>query len=168
MYDSDFTGRWEWAVDSLLATASQKLSYVEGKPVSLAQTMDYVQAKLAKSICTTAEKYCIAGLRQYQNLTQCYNFLTNKTRLGKAYELGTCFKGSFPVEYILTRVTGRDTVLCRMVHQNMVPLRPAVHCPHIGPTGGGFCDDLLSYSDTVEANYFTNSPFVYGNGSLTG
>ena len=168
MYDSDFTGRWQWAFDTLLTIASQKLSYVEGKPVSLAQTVAYAQNKLATSVCSTALKYCTAGLQQYQNLTQCYNFLTNKTRFGEAYELGTYFKGFFPVEYILTWVTGRNTLLCRMVHQNMVPLRPAVHCPHIGPTGGGFCDDLPSYSDTVEANYFTNSPFAYGNGSLTG
>jgi hypothetical protein len=28
---------------------------------------------------------------------------------------------------------GQNTSNCRNIHQNMVPLRPAVHCPHIGP-----------------------------------
>lgn len=69
---------------------------------------------------------------------------------------------------LLTRVTGRNTVLCRMVHQNMVSLRPAVHCPHIGPSGGGYCVDTPSYTETVEANYFSNYKFAYGNGSLDG
>lgn len=68
----------------------------------------------------------------------------------------------------MTWVTGRNTVLCRMVHQNMVPLRPAVHCPHIGPSGGGYCVDTPSYAETVGANYFSNYKFAYGNGSLEG
>jgi hypothetical protein len=28
---------------------------------------------------------------------------------------------------------GQNTSGCRSIHQNMVPLRPSVHCPHIGP-----------------------------------
>ncbi len=54
-----------------------------------------------------------------------------------------------------------------MVHQNMVPLRPEVHFPHIGPTGGGYCNDGKTYHQTVTEAYFTNYPFSYG-GSLTG
>ena len=54
-----------------------------------------------------------------------------------------------------------------MVHQNMVPFRPSVHCPHIGPNGGGYCDDDKSYDQTVLENYFTNFQFANG-GNLTG
>lgn len=73
--------------------------------------------------------------------------------------------------YQLTRPlneTGRNTLLCRMVHQNMVPFRPAVHCPHIGPTGGGYCDDDKTYAQTVLQDYFTNYPFVDGVGVTGG
>ena len=49
-----------------------------------------------------------------------------------------------------------------MVHQNMVPYRPDVHCSHIGPSGGGYCGDDKSYGDTVTEEYFTNYPFVGG------
>ncbi len=50
-----------------------------------------------------------------------------------------------------------------MVHQNMVPYRPEVHCPHIGMTGGGYCTDNTDYAYTVDDDYFTNSPYVpYG------
>lgn len=47
-----------------------------------------------------------------------------------------------------------------MIHQNMVPFRPTVHCPHIGKTGGGFCADDQDYITTVTENYFVNAPFV--------
>lgn len=30
---------------------------------------------------------------------------------------------------------GQDTVFCRYLHKYMIPLRPSVHCPHIGRTG---------------------------------
>jgi hypothetical protein len=32
-----------------------------------------------------------------------------------------------------------DNLLCRQLHVPMVPLRPEVHCPHIGPSGGDMC-----------------------------
>jgi len=55
---------------------------------------------------------------------------------------------------------GFSTLQYRMVHQNMVPFRPDVHCPHIGPSGGGYCTNDLVYQDVVLQPYFTNSPFV--------
>lgn len=42
----------------------------------------------------------------------------------------------------------------------MVPLRPEVHCPHIGPSGGGMCADDRTYVGNLEENYFVNSPFL--------
>lgn len=47
-----------------------------------------------------------------------------------------------------------------MVHQNMVPIRPDVHCSHIGKTGGGSCGDEKGYVQTVSENYFERSPYV--------
>ena len=156
-------------VDILLGLAMEKLSLAEGKNLTLAETVTYVQTKLATSICSVAEQYCVGPvLQQYQNATSCFDYLTTVTRFGEAYELGTYSMGFYPVKPTLTRVTGRNTLLCRMVHQNMVPLRPAVHCPHIGPSGGGYCVDTPSYADTVGASYFSNFPFAYGNGSLSG
>ena len=46
-----------------------------------------------------------------------------------------------------------------MVHQSMVPLRPDVHCPHIGMTGGGYCNDDVDYLQTVESTYFPLGSF---------
>lgn len=56
-----------------------------------------------------------------------------------------------------------------MVHQNMVPFRPSVHCPHIGKSGGGYCTDNTNYTGTVNQDFFTNSPFLpSGAGDLEG
>ncbi|KAF6219174.1 hypothetical protein HO133_004999 [Letharia lupina] len=88
LYDASFTGWWQWVVDYLPGHASQQLSIAEGKNVSLAETATYIQNKLAVSICSTAQQYCVGpALRQYQNTTQCYAYLTQQTRFGEAYEL---------------------------------------------------------------------------------
>lgn len=60
---------------------------------------------------------------------------------------------------------GRNTLLCRMVHQNMVPYRPDVHCSHVGKTGGGYCGDDKDYVKTVTEDFFHNAPYIpFGHG----
>lgn len=39
-----------------------------------------------------------------------------------------------------------NTAYCRFVHSMMVPIDPALHCPHAGKTGGGACVDSSYYS----------------------
>ncbi|KAI4159475.1 MAG: hypothetical protein LQ342_006554 [Letrouitia transgressa] len=59
----------------------------------------------------------------------------------------------------------RNTLLCRMVHQNMVPYRPDVHCSHVGKTGGGYCGDDKDYVKTVTEAFFHNAPYIpFGHG----
>ena len=109
------------------------------------QAIQYFTAALASGICSTHQSYCNGTNQQYANYSSCVDFMTTQIRFGQAYELGM------------------NTLLCRMVHQNMIPYRPAVHCPHIGPSGGNMCVDDRSYEYTVLQPYFTNAPFVpYG------
>ena len=97
MYDASFTGWWQWVVDVLLGAAQQELSLTTGKNVTLTETLSYVQSKLATSICSTAQEYCVgSALQQYSNATSCYNYLTTATRFGEAYELGMSFRGFLP------------------------------------------------------------------------
>ncbi|OMP85538.1 hypothetical protein BK809_0004209 [Diplodia seriata] len=49
---------------------------------------------------------------------------------------------------------GLDTLLCRMVHGPMVALRPAVHCPHVGPSGGDMCTDRLEYGERIDQGFW--------------
>ncbi|KAL8659976.1 MAG: hypothetical protein Q9226_000139 [Calogaya cf. arnoldii] len=135
-YDATFK-YWQWTVDYLIGAAGVKF----GTKTPGATTRALTKA-IAKSICGTAMKSCNGTNAQYTSSEECYHFLTRKVRFGKAYELG------------------KNTLLCRMVHQNMVPFRPDVHCSHIGKTGGGYCDDDKSYLQTVSENYFERSPYV--------
>lgn len=73
------------------------------------QVVEILTTILAEEICETAQTYCNGTNTQYANFTSCYEFLTTEVRFGEAYEFG------------------RNTLVCRMVHQNMVPFRPSVH-----------------------------------------
>ena len=127
-------------------------------------------AGLAQSICTTSQTYCTGPNQQYSSASECLDYLTQNVRFGQAYELGMStdnesLKTNSQREYADYLIAGRNTLLCRSVHQNMVPLRPEVHCPHIGKTGGGYCTDDTTYLDTVMQDYFSNSPYIpYGYG----
>ncbi|KAI4153795.1 MAG: hypothetical protein LQ341_000489 [Variospora aurantia] len=139
-YDATFKN-WQWAVDRLLLAAGHQY----GTANSTQSTIRALQQAIARSICGTSQKYCKGKDAQYRSERECLGFLTREVRFGEAYELG------------------KNTLLCRMVHQNMVPYRPEVHCPHIGKAGGGYCVDDKGYVETVNEEFFTNSPYVpYG------
>ncbi|KAL9634652.1 MAG: hypothetical protein Q9164_003963 [Protoblastenia rupestris] len=76
---------------------------------------------------------------------------------------GTAMKYCNGTNALTKAFEGRNTLLCRVVHQNMVQARPSTHCSHIGPSGGGYCGDEKSYVGTVTDKYFSNSPFVYSD-----
>ncbi|KAH7119550.1 hypothetical protein B0J11DRAFT_491417 [Dendryphion nanum] len=109
--------------------------------ISFDQVVEHVTETLADSICWTHQNYCIGKNQQYPNSEACKNFLTQAVRFGKAHELG------------------QNTLLCRSVHEQMVQWRPAVHCSHIGPSGGGMCTDDQTYVNVVTQNHFTSLPF---------
>ena len=124
-YDATFR-RFEWQIDTITAVAATK----QGAS-SPAEAQQRLTGSLAESICATAARYCNGTNVQYNSTATCTDFLTNQIRFGKPYELG------------------RNTLLCRVVHQNMVGYRPDIHCSHIGPTGGGYCVDDLTYEGVV-------------------
>ncbi|GMM35202.1 hypothetical protein DASC09_025270 [Saccharomycopsis crataegensis] len=91
-----------------------------------------------ESICEVHQEYCLGENQQYSSYETCVAFLST-VRLGQGFE------------------GGRDTIFCRNLHQVMLPFRPAVHCPHIGPTGGDMCTDTdTSYNEIVDtySTYF--------------
>ncbi|KAJ5475588.1 hypothetical protein N7539_007875 [Penicillium diatomitis] len=139
-YDATF--RWfEYLLDQILESVGMKIN-----ATSPTQTVAYMSDLLAKSICATHESSCKGANQQYNSTEACYDYLTKSIRFGKSYELG------------------RNTLLCREVHEHMVPYRPDVHCSHIGPSGGSYCVDDTSYSQTVLAKYFNDSWIPYGYG----
>lgn len=100
-YDATF--RWfEYLLDTLITTITPELGFN-----STTQTIGFLTNVLSQSICITHQSYCTGANQQYANYSACYEFLTQDVRFGKAYELGM------------------NTILCRMIHENMVPYRYA-------------------------------------------
>jgi hypothetical protein len=100
---------------------------------------------MADSICESHTRYCNGTNAQYESRDACFKFLTQDIRVGASYELGM------------------NTLLCRNVHEVMLKYRPDVHCSHVGPSGGGMCDDTISYKAKAEEQYFENSPWIPTN-----
>ena len=137
-YDATFLRYLDWQFADMFARGMQIFN------ISNEATFEgFVTGQLAKSICTTHATYCNGTNQQYASTAECNAFLTNGSiPLGTPYQLGM------------------DTVACRSLHQAMLPYRPDVHCPHVGPTGGGYCTNDRDYTTYLNTNHFTNGPFV--------
>ena len=148
LLEYDATFRWfQYLLDTLVVAVMKA-----GNFASVTQVIEYLTSALSQGICQVHQSYCNGTNQQYASYSACYDFLTTEVRFGEAYELGM------------------NTILCRTIHENMVPFRPSVHCPHIGPTGGGYCTDDLTYLGVVTEPYFTNQPMVpcgYQNSNAT-
>ncbi|KAK9721402.1 hypothetical protein K7432_003432 [Basidiobolus ranarum] len=122
-YDAVFR-RWSLAFRSFLPQIAPLIANFLKVPLSEvtpATLPGLVQKFLALGICQSHSKYCLNENQQYKTTQDCLDFLQRQVPLGLPDEMGA------------------DNVLCRVIHVNMIPYRPAFHCPHIGPTGGGMC-----------------------------
>ncbi|KAI9368019.1 hypothetical protein BJX61DRAFT_550765 [Aspergillus egyptiacus] len=140
-YDATF--RWfGWLLDTLFEAAGTGLF----NTTDPADTQRALGELLATTICETHDQYCVGDNKQYASNEECVRFLTEEIRFGRDYELG------------------RNTLLCREVHEHMVQYRPTEHCPHIGPDGGGYCVDDKEYAEVVTERYFQEPfiPYSYG------
>lgn len=127
----------EYMMDTLMEIASKKY-----KSPSKVVTQTMLAQVLAKSVCDMEQQYCKGGNKQYRNHLDCMTQLTLQKRFGKPYEFG------------------RDTLLCRVTHKQMLYLRPDEHCPHVGPKGGDMCIDDTDYFQRVMDKPFTNSGWI--------
>ena len=102
------------------------VEYVLWNPLySLSSRAGRYDANITKTIhdtCSRHERFCLDEHKQYADFDACVAFLTNKT---------------FGQPDVFTA----DNVICRNQHATLISLRPEVHCMHVGPTGGGFCQD---------------------------
>ncbi|PPJ50226.1 hypothetical protein CBER1_07179 [Cercospora berteroae] len=83
-------------------------------------------------LCPGIQQRCTGQYQQYLDVTTCILELELKPF------------GSFD------EVWG-DNVACRLIHLILTQVRPDIHCPHVGPTGGGKCVDI-NYS----VDYFSD------------
>ncbi|WVQ85398.1 hypothetical protein IAT38_007563 [Cryptococcus sp. DSM 104549] len=130
-YDLSFR-RWAWTTDYLLP---QLIPYMAAK-VNMPATnqSDVLRNFVSHKICDTAATYCNGTNEQYNSYDTCMSFL-NTRETGEFYRMG------------------EDNLLCRYLHVPMLNLRPSVHCPHIGPTGGDMCNPR-DYNEIVLSSHF--------------
>ncbi|KAJ6451285.1 hypothetical protein C8R45DRAFT_1113619 [Mycena sanguinolenta] len=90
------------------------------------------------SVCEQQAQTCVGNNTVYDSVGDCVQTLSTKPfgRLDEAWG---------------------DNVVCRTIHVLLTKFRPEVHCPHVGPTGGGKCIDV-EYNDV-----FFNDQFLFGS-----
>ncbi|EOD45455.1 hypothetical protein UCRNP2_7827 [Neofusicoccum parvum UCRNP2] len=81
------------------------------------------QGTVAQALCPNIQKMCTGKDQQYQNVEDCTAQL-----MAKKF-------GTFDEAW-------GDNVVCRQIHVLLTGIRPDIHCPHVGPTGGGKCVDI--------------------------
>jgi hypothetical protein len=59
-----------------------------------------------------------------------------------AEQFGACVAFMHTVPYGTWDRANSNSAVCRQLHTLLTPYRPAVHCPHAGPTGGDACIDF--------------------------
>jgi len=99
----------------------------------LAQQPQLAASLLITPLCKTAMQYCNGTLQQYANQTACERFMAS-------------------IPLLDLQAVGSNNVACRFVHSVLLPTAPQIHCPHVGPTGGGAC------TNTPYADYYKQLP----------
>ncbi|EME40182.1 hypothetical protein DOTSEDRAFT_56437 [Dothistroma septosporum NZE10] len=99
-------------------------------------TNQQVQDAVAGGLCPTVQQRCQGKDQQFKDVQDC------------TAQLGAKSFGNFDEAW-------GDNLACRTIHIILTMVRPDVHCPHVGPTGGGKCIDIdysIDYFD--DANLF--------------
>ena len=104
-----------------------KLCGYDGQIRNLGLTFDtYTEIEhqtIIGRICAVTQIFCNGTLQQYNSVDACKEYLTRNLPYG-TYDRAD-----------------QGNVVCRIIHAGFVPLLPSVHCPHVGPNGGGACTD---------------------------
>jgi len=97
-----------------------------------------VQAGSIEGLCALTQLRCTGTNTQWSSINQCVSTLSQKPY------------GNYDEAW-------GDNIVCRSIHLVLTQLRPEVHCPHVGPTGGGKCVDI-----PTPLEYFLDQP-LYNN-----
>jgi len=95
-----------------------------------------IEDNIRQLICSVALTYCNASAPYlaYNSTQDCLDFL-------RSIPVGSFDRAN------------SNSLVCRLIHNTLVPLRPQIHCPHVGPTGGGKCIDV-PYSEFYTEPYY--------------
>ncbi|KAK0495081.1 hypothetical protein EDD18DRAFT_1355083 [Armillaria luteobubalina] len=104
---------------------------------------DAASLRMAADVCTAATEYCTGGNQQYDSYDSCFETLSRNITMDSL-----------------------DQSFCRYFVKDMVPSRPNVHCPSLGPSGGDTCFNA-NYAEETTTYPFASS-FVAANVSSGG
>jgi hypothetical protein len=79
-----------------------------------------VQLGSIQQICAVTQMRCTGANTQWTSIAECVTTLSQKPY------------GNYDAAW-------GDNVVCRSIHLVLTQVRPDIHCPHVGPTGGGKC-----------------------------
>jgi hypothetical protein len=91
-----------------------------------------------QQLCAGTQQRCTGSNTQWSSIDECISTLSQKPY------------GNYDEAW-------GDNIVCRTIHLILTQVRPQIHCPHVGPTGGGKCVD---YAYPLE--YF-NDQALYGD-----
>ncbi len=79
-----------------------------------------LNSKKIRTACYVANQYCKGANLQFKNDDECIKFMN------EIPEASFCDGKT-------------NSTSCRYIHALLASIDPTVHCPHIGPSGGGKC-----------------------------
>jgi len=134
-YDITFR-RLAWAFDYLKPFLKPQLVEELGSLADDCEDVDgLMHLRAAIDVCREHETHCLGANQQYESTQACIDYIYRKTPFGKVYQWGG------------------DSAMCRYIHKGMIKYRPAVHCPHIGPSGGEMCIKRDYIAETTQKLY---------------
>jgi len=134
-YDITFR-RLAWAIDYLKPFLKPQLEAELGTAgKNCSDVDDLMHLRAAIDVCREHETYCVGPYQQYNSTQECIDYIYRQTPMGKVYEWGG------------------NSAMCRYIHKGMIKFRPNVHCPHVGPSGGGMCVQRDYIAETTQKLY---------------
>ncbi len=94
-----------------------------------------VAPQFRQSICSNAAKYCKGNNTAYASRAACQASLLTKP-MGQGDDVN------------------QDTLVCRALHNTLVPIAPEIHCAHISAGGGGKCTEH-TYEEMIAEDFST-------------
>jgi len=120
--------------DAWIPNLNDWVTAATGAAISNAQ----FDAQSIQQVCAVTQQRCTGPNTQWTCVEECVSVLSQKPY------------GNYDEAW-------GDNIVCRSIHLVLTLVRPDVHCPHVGPTGGGKCVDVPYPTD-----YFSDQS-LYGD-----
>jgi hypothetical protein len=124
---SNFTHYYCYAFDENNQITSGEVNFRHlGTLSDLPDCIPGLNVEVAESICPEIQYNCVGANQQYASVADCVAYV-----------------GSLPTA--TWDKANQANLPCVELHTLLTVEFPSIHCPHVGPTGGGFCTNAHTY-----------------------